>query len=47
MANKRVKIYDPARDAYYDVDVDTAKKYVASLEEVKKAVTLAEKEVEA
>ena len=39
---KRVRLYDPVRDAYYDVDLATAKKYLLSLEEVRKAVAAAE-----
>jgi len=44
MADKRVKIYDPGRDAYYDIDIEEAKKYAATLEELKKAIKKAEAE---
>ena len=40
---KRVKVYDPIRNAYHDVDLATAKKLLASLKELEKAVTAAEK----
>jgi hypothetical protein len=36
--SKKVKLYDPARDAYFTADIETAKKYIAALEEAKKAV---------
>lgn len=42
MASKRVKIYDPGRDAYYDIDIEAARKYAATLEELRKAIKKAE-----
>lgn len=39
---KQVKLYDPARDAYFTADLKTAKKYLATLEKVKKEIEKAE-----
>lgn len=42
--SKRVKIYDPARDAYYDIDIEKARKYATTLKELEKAIRKAEAE---
>ena len=42
MPEKRVKLYDPGRQAYYDVPISEAKKLVAQLEAAKAEIAKAE-----
>jgi len=41
---KQVKVYDPGREAYYSLDIEEAKKYVATLEQLKKDIKKVEAE---
>ena len=38
MAKQLVKVYNPLKDAYFDADIETAKKFVKSAEEVQKRI---------
>ena len=39
---KKVQLYDPVRDAYYEVDVETAKKFLASMKDAEAQIAALE-----
>lgn len=38
MPKQKVSIYDPVRDAYFEADIETAKKFVAAAIKVEKKI---------
>ena len=46
MAKEMISIYDPAVDAYREVSIENAKKFVESAKEVEKEIKEREKEKE-